>query len=239
MKTDCAIIGFEDNVALFLDLNISKYTNFYNKFFICYEQSPKKYFQNLKIKTSKNTEYVTNKKLGNKKIHYSKKIISILKKNKIKNVFIGFSDNEVREEVYKKLNKSNIKVNSFIHPTAILAGENKIGAGSIIYGNTYIGYKVKIDNCVIVQSSVTIEHHSLVKSFSNISPGVVTGGYVKIGKNCNIGIASTLINNVQIPNNSVIGAKSLILKSIKYKNKVIYGIPGKIHEKKKKLVLLA
>ena len=234
MKTDGVIIGFEDNVALFLDLNISKYTNFLNKFFICYEQSPKKILPEFKkLKPQKNTEYVTNKKLGNKKVYYSKKIISILKKNKIKNVFIAFADNETREEVYKKLNKSNIKVNSFIHPTAILAGENKIGAGSIIYGNTYIGYKVKIDNCVIVQSSVTIEHHSLVKSFSNISPGVVTGGYVKIGKNCNIGIASTVINKVQIPNYSVIGAKSLILKSIKYKNKVIYGIPGKIHEKKK------
>ena len=32
MKTNCAIIGFEDNVALFLDLNLSKYSNFYNKF---------------------------------------------------------------------------------------------------------------------------------------------------------------------------------------------------------------
>ena len=122
-----------------MNLNISKYTNFYNKFFICYEQNVKKNTSEFKkLKPLKNTEYLKTK-TENKKIHYSKKIISILKKNKIKNVFIGFSDNEVREEVYKKLNKSNIKVNSFIHP-AILAGENKIGAGSIIYGNTYIGY---------------------------------------------------------------------------------------------------
>ena len=85
-----------------------------------------------------------------------------------------------------------------------------------------------------LQSSVTIEHHSLIDSFVNISPGVVTGGYVRIGKYCEIGLSSTILNKVQISENCIIGAKSLVLKSVQKKNKVIYGIPEKIHEKKNK-----
>jgi len=41
MKTNCAIIGYTDNLALFLEYNLSKYSNFKNKLFISYEKLPK------------------------------------------------------------------------------------------------------------------------------------------------------------------------------------------------------
>lgn len=234
MKTNCAIIGYFDNLALFLEYNLSKYSNFKNKLFISYEKLPKNISQkDKKFLTSNKVEFVKNNKLGKTKIIYEKNFLPILKKNKIKNVFIAIGDGKIREKIFKIFNKTNIKVNSFIHPTAILAGKNEIGKGCIIYPNTYLGYKVRINDCVKIQSSVTIEHHSFIDSFVDINPGVVTGGNVRIGKFCELGLSSTILNKVHISENCIIGAKSLVLKSIQKKNKIIYGIPGKIHEKKK------
>ena len=234
MKKKCAIFGYLDNLAIFLDYNLDKFSEYENKIFISYNVIPN---INQKLENKKrplrNTEFPTKKNLlNNKKIYQTKNFINTLKKYKIRDIFIAEPDMEVRKKIYDKCKNNKIRVNSFVHPSAILGGKNKIGEGTIIYPNCYIGYKTEIRKCVQIQSSVTIEHHSLVDSFTNINPGVSTGGNVKIGKNCELGLSSTIINRINLSDQTTIGAKSLVLKNITKKNTINYGIPSKSYEKK-------
>jgi acetyltransferase-like isoleucine patch superfamily enzyme len=66
----------------------------------------------------------------------------------------------------------------------------------------------------------------MIGDFINISPSVVTGGSVVINDNSDIGIGSTIKNNILIDKNVKIGGKSFVNKDCK-SNSLYYGSPIK------------
>jgi len=223
-----AIFGFQDSlvgqVINFLPLKLKKKI----KCIIILEK-PKKinYFK----KTEKR-EFIIKNRIYNLPVIISKNFIEVLKRKKIKKVFILEYNKKLRSRIFNEIKKKikTIKILTFIAKNSYLAGKNFVGEGSIIFPLNYIAYKTNIGVCSIVQSNCLIEHHSNLGSFCNINPRLSTGGFVKIEDFCEIGMNVTLINGLTIKKKTQIGAGSLLLSNTK-SNGLYYGRPATYKKK--------
>ena len=87
--------------------------------------------------------------------------------------------------------------------------------------------RVKLGISVIVNTSASLDHETIVGDGSHIGPGATLAGCVNIGKNCFIGAGAVIGSRVNIGSNTIIGAGSLVLKDIP-DNVVAYGSPARI-----------
>lgn len=130
-------------------------------------------------------------------------------------VAIGYSHmNKDREIVFNWLRKKQIKICSFIHPTAIVSKNVLLGEGNIILENCVIQPFVNMGDGNIIWNNSSIGHETQVGSYNHISAGTTIAGRVQIKNRCFIGINSAIKNDVMIGNNVLISAGSFISHSM-------------------------
>ena len=142
--------------------------------------------------------------LGNPIIGNINKLIQMRPTDDIVNCIGSVRDSTVRNQIYEKIEKANLRVRPLIM-SAFIAKNVIVGDNSLLN----IGSQVHHD-CIIGESCV-------------ISPSVTICGDCKIGNNCFLGVSTTVIQGITIGENSVIAAGSLILKNVPPNTKV-YGI---------------
>lgn len=120
---------------------------------------------------------------------------------------------------------------TFIHPSAVVGNEVKIGKNCHIFPNVVIGDRTEIGDSVIIQSNTVIGgdafyYRKLEGNFDRlISVGnVIIENNVEIGNSCTIdrgvtastiiGEGSVLDNQIQIGHDTVIGKKCLIASQV-------------------------
>ena len=172
------------------------------------------------------TEFIVDGKIFGKTVFVTENYIELLKKYGISSVLVLEDNKDLRQQIFLKIKKANIKILSFIHHSVFLGGFNTLGEGVIIFPNCYIGYKSDIGSGTILQSNCVIEHHNSVGSFTDINPNVTTGGFTKIGDFVEINMSVDIINRITIHNKSRIGAGSLVLKDCDSET-LYYGRPAK------------
>ena len=170
-----------------------------------------------------------------KKNHSIKKVVYLgkiadLKKIKLKNFFciIAVGQGDVRETIFKEINKLKIKIKweKIISKDAIISADTKIGEGSVIISGSIINVGTKIGNHCLINTGSSIDHDNNFKNFSGCGPRTITGGNVSVGEKSYIGLGSVIKNNVKIHNNTVIGASSLVIRNCK-NNSIYFGRPAK------------
>ncbi|MCB9025419.1 MAG: acetyltransferase [Bdellovibrionaceae bacterium] len=142
---------------------------------------------------------------------------------------VAIGDNWIRSKVVNMILQTKPKLNfiSAIYPSAIIANDVVIGAGSTVMPGCVIGPGVRIGNHCIVNTSCSIDHDCRLDDYSSIAPGSTLGGGVKVGKFSAISLGAKIIHGMSIGEHSVIGAGSTLVKSIE-SFKVAFGSPCKI-----------
>tara|TARA_Y100001968_G_C19048432_1_gene567943 strand:- start:2 stop:682 length:681 start_codon:yes stop_codon:yes gene_type:complete len=142
--------------------------------------------------------------------------------------FVAIGDNFSREQVYNDFSTSHVGADSpiLIHPSSIFSSSSSIGFGSIIMPLCVINANTSIGNGVIVNTSSSLDHDSIMNDFSSIAPGVNVGGKVTIGYRSSISIGSSISHGINIGDDVVIGGSSFVLKDITDKC-LAYGTPAK------------
>ena len=128
---------------------------------------------------------------------------------------IGYKNmNYTREKVFKWLKINNIKILSYIHKSATISQNTKLGEGNIILENVVLQPFVNIGDSNIIWEGCVISHHSKIGNFNYFSPAVALAGRVNVGNNCFFGINSTIKNDVVIHNRVLVGASAYISNNI-------------------------
>lgn len=126
---------------------------------------------------------------------------------------IGYNEmNEIRKKVYRQVKDYGFEILSFIHPSAVVASNVKLGESSIILENAVVQPFVKIGNCNILWSNATIAHHANIEDYNFFASGSIIAGNVNVCSNCFFGANSTVRNGVHVASYSLIGAGSYISK---------------------------
>lgn len=140
---------------------------------------------------------------------------------------ISIGDNWSRYLVYNQIIKlvPNFNFINAIHPSVIIGDNVELGIGITAMAGCIFNPKSKIGNFTFFATGAQIEHDNEICDFASVSAGSITGGYVKLGKFSAITLGVTVIDRLEIGENTVIGAGSLVLKPLP-DNVLVYGNPA-------------
>jgi sugar O-acyltransferase (sialic acid O-acetyltransferase NeuD family) len=142
---------------------------------------------------------------------------------------LGYLSKNLRLEIIQYLKDNNLKIFSFIHPTAFVSKSAKIGVGVIIYPLCNIDQGCIIEDGTIILNSSIVAHDSVIGTCSYLAPGVCVSGFVKIGALSFIGTSASIANNISIGRNATIAIGTCVTKDI-HENSFVIGNPMQVKD---------
>lgn len=141
---------------------------------------------------------------------------------------VAIGDNFMRGQVADSVQAllPGLSFCSAVHPSAVLARDVAIGAGSVVMAGALIGPGCVIGRGCIVNTRASLDHDGELADFASLAPGVTTGGHCAIGAFTAIGIGATLAHRIRVGEHSVIGAGATVLRPIE-DHCIAYGTPAK------------
>lgn len=132
---------------------------------------------------------------------------------------IGYKHLAFREKLFETFHHK-IEFANLIHSSCYVDASSNIGKGIFMLPGSVLDSNVRIEDNVVLNISCCISHDSIVGAHSFISPRVAIAGFVKLGKRCNIGINSTIIDNLSIVDDVQTGGGTVVNKNLT--NKGLY-----------------
>lgn len=129
-------------------------------------------------------------------------------------LIVAIGNNQTRKCIYENLEAHSGRLAVLVHPSAVVASDVALGAGSVVMANAVINCGSKIGKGVIVNTAATIDHDNQIGDFVHISPGAHIAGTVTIGSRTWVGIGGIVSNNITVCGDCVIGAGAVVVKDI-------------------------
>lgn len=166
---------------------------------------------------------------GYKVLGDHKELESIFERTGVCKLFIAIGDNFLRHKVFTEIIEANpfVVFVSAIHPDATIGRGVEIGNGVAVMAGAVINPDSVIHDHVIVNTNASLDHDSVMYSFSSLAPGAVTGGRVTVGECSAISIGAVVRHGISIGKHTVVGAGSVVLKDLP-DLKLVYGSPAVI-----------
>jgi len=140
--------------------------------------------------------------------------------------FVAIGDNVVRRRLVEELVIEGFSLATIIHPSAVVASSVVIEDGSCIFAGAILNPYVQIGKGVIINTSVSVDHHSVIGSLTHLCPGSVLAGGVVIGERCFVGAGAVVSNQINISNDVTLGAGAVVVKSIEEAGTYV-GVPAR------------
>ena len=225
-KQRVAICGFLDSLAGRLVELLAQLGKHEIVLFVSAKELPKlNVHHEHSVRPHDRTEFPIGNSIYGKEIFIGDDYTNRLRGMQIEACFVIEDDQLLRSQIIEKLNKDGIEVLSYVDPSTVFGGDNRLGIGTIIFPNCYLGYKTDTEVGSIIQPGCLIEHHSVIGSYVNINPRLTTGGFVKIEDFAQINISVEIVNRIVIGRSTVIGAGSLVLENCDPRS-LYYGRPA-------------
>lgn len=142
---------------------------------------------------------------------------------------ITIGNNKIRKQIFEKLELPLSKYPKFIHPSAVIGSNVKIGYGTVVMANVVVNANTNVGNFCILNTMASIGHDVLIKDFAHISPNSTLTGGVQVGMATHIGAGSTVTPKVIIGDSTLVGAGSTVISNIS-NNMTVFGTPAKPKE---------
>ena len=141
-------------------------------------------------------------------------------------VIVSIGDNRTRQRLHIRLQARGENFVIAQHPTAIIAPDVEIGAGTMICAGAIANTGSVIGVNTILNTGCTVDHHSRIGDHVHIAPGVHIGGEVVVGEGALVGLGSIVMPRCSVGPWSVVGAAACVTKSVPAGVTVV-GIPAK------------
>jgi sugar O-acyltransferase (sialic acid O-acetyltransferase NeuD family) len=127
---------------------------------------------------------------------------------------VAIGDNAVRERIADLLVGQGIELTSVVDPSAVVASDATVGAGTAVMPTAVIGAGVVIGRCVILNTGSSVDHDCRVGDFAHLSPGVRVSGGCTIRDGCHVGIGASIAQLATVGRAAVIGAGAAVIGDV-------------------------
>ena len=138
-------------------------------------------------------------------------------------------DNWTRARIVDGIRRAvpNFTFVSAIHPAATVSRDAVIGEGTVIMAGAVVNPGCQVGEYCIINTRASLDHDSVMDSYSSLGPGVTTGGCVRIDAYSAIGIGATILQDLHIGRHTVVGAAAAVFHNLP-DSVVAYGVPARI-----------
>ena len=145
------------------------------------------------------------------------------------NLVIGIGNCKWKRQVFERIDNSHIKFPTLIHPSVQLRDFQhcQLGEGSVIAQNVVITTNVKIGKHVQVSPASTLAHDVEIGDFCSLMYAVNLAGNVTLNRGVYIGTNATVIQLLEVGENSIVGAGAVVTRSLPA-NCTAAGLPARI-----------
>ncbi|MCX7735838.1 MAG: NeuD/PglB/VioB family sugar acetyltransferase [Candidatus Kapabacteria bacterium] len=130
------------------------------------------------------------------------------------NVIYRIDGQEDRVKLFESLNIPDDRLAIFVHPTAYVAPNVKLGPGTVIMPNVSISPGVEFGKCNLVMINAIIGHNTIIGNHCHFAAQCCVSSLLKIGDGVHIGLNATLREFLTIGKNSTIGMGSVLTKNV-------------------------
>lgn len=130
-------------------------------------------------------------------------------------VCLGYLGEGVRrQELYVILRDIGFELPCIVDPTAILASDVALGAGTYVGKGAIVNSAAVVRNMAIINTGATVEHDCVVGDFSHVAVNATLCGAVSLGQASFVGAGATVCQGLSVGDNVVVGANTTVLRSV-------------------------
>lgn len=129
-------------------------------------------------------------------------------------VLVSIGDCAIRHEALKRLQQSNAKIASVIHPAAVVSSFATLGEGSVVMAGAIVNAYARIGSAAIINTAATIDHDCLLGDAVHVCPGANLAGNVAVGNESWVGIGAIVKQGVVIGSRATVGAGAVVIHSV-------------------------
>lgn len=144
---------------------------------------------------------------------------------------IGGDRGRDRIEVQTFLAQSGCTIPTVVHPTAFVAANASMGAGSQVLARAAVAVDATIGEACIINTAASVDHECTLGDGVHIAPGAVLAGNVVVGARTFIGMGAVVLPRVTIGADVTIGAGAVVTRDIP-DGVVAFGLPAVIQSRK-------
>lgn len=146
-------------------------------------------------------------------------------------VAIGGARGVARLEIQRYMQSRKLRPAIAIHPTAFVAGDAVLGAGTQILAHSSLCANVTLGEACIVNTASSVDHECILGNGVHIAPGATVAGCVRIGDHSLVGLGANVLPRITIGANATVGAGSVVTRDVP-DNTVVYGNPATVIREK-------
>jgi sugar O-acyltransferase (sialic acid O-acetyltransferase NeuD family) len=141
-------------------------------------------------------------------------VLSGVLREGVEGAIVAIGRNDVRLQKANTLKAMGFRLHTAVHPSVVIAGDVKIGEGTVLMPGVVINASARIGAYVIVNTSATVDHDCILGDGCHLSPGVHLAGNVSVGMGSHIGIGACIIQNMEVGAWSTVGAGAVVIRNV-------------------------
>ena len=144
----------------------------------------------------------------------------------VRRAVLAVGDNRARRELARRLDGSGVEWQSAVHPSAVVDGSVRLGAGSVVFAGAVIQPDSSIGAHAIVNTAASIDHDGELGDFVHVAPGARLAGGVEIGEGALVGIGAVVAPGRSIGAWAVVGAGAAVVRDVA-RETTVKGVPAR------------
>jgi len=126
-----------------------------------------------------------------------------------------------RNALYGRFRRGGFVFPSLVHPSAVVAQDVILGAGSQIMAGAILQTGVEIGENSVINTGASVDHHCRVSRDVFVSPGALLCGDVTVEEGAFIGAGAVLLPGVTVGEKAIVGAGAVVLRDVPERVRVV------------------